>query len=160
MVTTGTQTYIAVGTSTTIRLADADAKDETTSDRLAGLEFTRASDGNFVLHGTTLVPGRAITVGSGSSTTTLRITTVQNTPAVIVDGTLTRKLGHDEPSKIGVPSASLPAVTTPPSPPTITHTAADPTSPSKDSAAPKHGIVQKVVIFTLVPMLLALFLAA
>lgn len=160
MLTTDTKTYIAVGTSTTILLADADPKDKTSTDRLAGLEFTRASDGNFVLHGTTLVPGQAITVGSGSLTTTLKITTVQHTPAVVVDGTLTRKLGHNEPSRVGVPSASLPAVTTPPSPPANTHATADQATSSATSAAANYGKVQNVRIFALVPVLLGVLFAA
>lgn len=129
MFTTGTQTYIAIGTSTTVALADGDRNGDSTVELPAPLEFTRASNGDFVLNGTTLTSGRPVTLGSGASKTTLEITTMQRTPAVIIDGTLTRKLGHHEASSFGVPSASLPAVTTPAGPPKTT-----PSVPAKTSS--------------------------
>lgn len=116
MLTTGTQTYIAVGMSTTIRLDGANQQNRVSTDHLSALAFTRASDGIFVLHGTTLVPGSPVTIGSGISKTTLEITTIHHTPAVVVDGTLTQRLGYDEPSRVGIASASPADVTTPPLP--------------------------------------------
>ena len=144
MLTTGSQTYIAIGTSTTIAVTGVDQKDKSSIRSLAALEFTRAPDGDFVLDGTTLTSGRPVTVGSGTSKTTLQITTVQHTPAVIIDGTLTRKLGHDEASSFGVPSASLPAVTTPPLPPMATQSVPDQTSSTATSGGVRFQVVHKL----------------
>jgi hypothetical protein len=144
MLTSGSQTYIAFGTSTTIAVTDLDRKDKSSAKSLAALEFTQAPNGNFVLNGTTLSSDRPVTVGSGASRTTLQITTLQHTPAIIIDGTLTRKLGHDEASGFGVASASLAAVTTPPLPSMTTHSVPYQTSSTATSEGARFEVVGKL----------------
>lgn len=109
MLVKGGDTYIAIGTSTTVPFG-------TPTDDVAAMKFTRASDGNFVLHGTTLVSGEPITIGSGDSQTTLRMTTVHSNPAVIIDGTLTERLGHNTSSSQVISSNHLPVITNGPDP--------------------------------------------
>lgn len=79
---------------------------------LDDLAFTRASNGNFVLDGTTLEPGEAITVGSGRDRTTVAMTSLQSAPAIVIDGTMTAQLsGFPNAMNSSSSSTSLPAVT-------------------------------------------------
>lgn len=107
MLTLHSRTYIAVGTTKTVPL------DGTTSTANA-LAFTRASNGDFVLHGTTLASGQPITIGRGTDRTTLRLTSVRGTPAIVVNNATTELLGHNAVSSSmgALPSiTSLPATT-------------------------------------------------
>lgn len=87
MLMSSSSTFIAIGSTTTIPLID-----DTSS--AMPLAFTKASNGEFVLHGTTLASGKPITIGRGSDQTTLRMTTMGGIPAVVVDGATTKLLGH------------------------------------------------------------------
>lgn len=112
MYTQGSRILLALGTTRTLNLftvpASGASLDETSSSD-AGLAFTQASDGNFVLHGTTLLPGESVTIGTGRERTTLAITSLQSVPAIVIDGTATQKLTHPPiPSTSGT---SLPAIT-------------------------------------------------
>jgi hypothetical protein len=93
MLTSNSRTYVAIGTSSPVLLAGAKEKTTSTDDGL-DLKFTRAPNGNFVLHGTTLVPGEPVTIGHGLSKTTLGVTTVNSTPAIVLGGSITELLGH------------------------------------------------------------------
>ena len=110
-------TYVAIGTSTTVALAEGKPT-HATSNVYTEFEFTRASNGDFVLHGTSLSPGEPITVGIGASKTTLRIITISSTPAIVIDGSHTRFLGHNtvnSMSKFSAPPATAaPSATAPP----------------------------------------------
>ena len=107
MLTTSSHTFIAIGTSETVPLGGT-----TSIQSDAALAFTQASDGNFVLHGTTLASGKPVTIGTGSFQTTLRMTTVNSTPAIILDGSLTELLGHATQPETSSSSieTSLPAI--------------------------------------------------
>ncbi|KAK5172279.1 uncharacterized protein LTR77_003917 [Saxophila tyrrhenica] len=105
MLTASSSTFIAIGTTTTVPLIP------TTSDA-DPLAFTKASDGNFVLHGTTLADGKPITVGDRGDRTTLRMISVSGRPGVGVDGTTTRMLEHGHvSSNVASSSDSLPEIT-------------------------------------------------
>ena len=86
MLTSVGRTFVAVDTSTTVPLG---AKSSTTPP----LALTRASNGNFVLSGTTLEPGKPVTIGQAGAETTLEVTSVNSTPAIVLDGTATDLLG-------------------------------------------------------------------
>ena len=159
MLTTGTRTYIAVGTSTTVPLGAPHSEGLSTGD-VAALEFTRASNGDFVLHGTTLVSGLPITIGIGVSRTTLRITTIHHTPAVVVDGTLTERLVHDEKSSTSASSTALPRITSAPPPRGSTHRTSSETSKSSGSTVakpiPKRSQVVLISMISAVILLISI----
>lgn len=130
------KTWLAYGTSVAIAIdpilpSSSPARDLGSDED--GLAFTQASDGNFVLHGTTLLPGESITIGSGRSQTTLAVTTLQSGPAIVIDGRTTQQLAHPFTSTSRV---SLPAVTQQPSgtPPPVVSTPAT-TFPVTDNGA-------------------------
>lgn len=92
MGTSGGDTWLAAGTST--RRVFHPAPTTSSSVDFDDLAFTQASNGDFVLHGTTLEPGEPITIGSGQDRTTLAITSLQSLPAIVIDGTMTAQLSH------------------------------------------------------------------
>ena len=106
MLTSIGHTFIAIGTSTTIPFG-------TKSSANPPLDFTRASNGNFVLSGTTLKPGKPITIGSAGAETTLKVTLLNSTPAILLDGTATDLLGVATLSSDIAPSSAtgLPVIT-------------------------------------------------
>ncbi len=120
MLTSSSRTFVAIGSTTTIPLFEA-------SSSAVPLAFTKASDGNFVLHGTTLASGKPVTVGEGIDRTTLRMTTVSGAPAVVVDGTTTKLLGHAPVASSAGQSVSGSL------PPVITHASAPPVGPASTS---------------------------
>lgn len=137
MLTSSSHTYVAIGTSTTIMLADNPAT-VASDESIATLHFLQALDGNFVLHGTTLVSGYPVTIGSGSAKTTLRLTTISSKPAVVLDETVTEQLGRVTPSShiTSSPDLSLPSITRGPTSGVLTHlepTVARSSSSSADS---------------------------
>lgn len=106
MLTSSSRTLVALGTTTTL---DTSGKSSSPSP----LAFTRASDGNVVLHGTTLASGVLITIGDVGHRTTLRLTTVSNAPAIVVNGNTTELLGHNTQTRRPSvsKSISLPVIT-------------------------------------------------
>lgn len=132
MFTRGSTTLFAMGTTSTIAMA-VESSAASSADG-ADLAFTQASDGNFVLDGTTLAPGRPITVGSGPDRTTLAITTFQSVPAIVIDGSLTERLTHPR-----VSSSSTPAL------PKIAHAPSSATfAPSRVLAEPSTSLTSAV----------------
>lgn len=112
MYTQGSLTLLALGTTRTLNLftmpASAASSGQISSSD-AGLAFTQASNGNFVLRGTTLLPGDPVTIGTGTERTTLAITSIQSVPAIVIDGTATQKLTH--PPIPSTSATSLPPIT-------------------------------------------------
>ncbi|KAK3719010.1 hypothetical protein LTR37_004573 [Vermiconidia calcicola] len=100
MLTSSSQTFIAVGTTTTVPLDDKASSSPISA-------FIEASRGNFVLHGATLQSGESVTIGSSSSKSTLRMTTGRNPPELVVDESVTIPL---EPAAT-CNNSSLPAKT-------------------------------------------------
>ena len=82
MLTSSSQTFIAVGTTTTVPLDDKASSSPISA-------FIEASRGNFVLHGTTLQSGESVTIGSRSLKSTLRMTTGRDPPELVVDASVT-----------------------------------------------------------------------
>lgn len=108
MFTDSSETYIALGTSTTIGLGIPDVPLSIVATYTAGsMTFASASDGGLVIDGTTLETGSEVTVGTGEARTALSLASVGGTPAVVVGGTTTEAFGS-----IGQANTqSLPAVT-------------------------------------------------
>ena len=125
MLTLSSSTYIAIDSSQPVPLA-GDPETRTSSHVMVALAFTQASDGNFVLNGTTLASGQPITLGTGDMRTTLRMTTVSSTPAVVLDGTTTELLGYQSSPSLPLSSITspFPSITEPSSVRTL-ETAAD-----------------------------------
>ncbi len=138
MLTSSSQTYIAIGTMRTITL--------TAPTSAAALAFTQASDGNLVIHGTTLVPGHPITLGTGSSRTTLRLTSMDNGPAIVLNGNTTEVLSHLRPqgrttsSSVHISLDSTPLSMAPmPSHPVVPTSSAGGASSVSGSCPRRHG---------------------
>ena len=141
MFTYRSETLLAVGTSRTLELYDASTR-KTTADDLA---FTQASDGNFVLDGTTLFPGRPITIGSGADRTKLAITSFQSMPAIVIDGSVTQQLAPDPIST----NSALPPVTSVSAPATsesrVASSGSDTASTSSESAGSKGATRSQIL---------------
>lgn len=120
MVTRGSTTLFALGTTRTLGMLPL----STQATQASGTElaFSQASNGNFVLNGTTLVPGKPVTIGSGSARTTLAVTSVQSMPVLVIDGLTTERLAH-------LPISTSSAL------PKITHAPTSAPSPSSSPAA-------------------------
>jgi hypothetical protein len=111
MIVTDSSTWIAVGDTKTVPLVEH-------SSSKVPFAFTRASNGNFVLDGTTLKPSQPITVGATGHKTTLQYIMRSGVPAIILDGSTTELLTRPNVTLSShIRSAGLPVITHASAPP-------------------------------------------
>lgn len=155
MLTRGSTTLLAMGKTRTIVML---ARSSTTANAFAeDWGLTRAPDGNFELDGTALTPGKPITFGTGTERTRLAITSIQEIPAIVIDGSLTMPLAQA--SRLAnstlpfVTHASTPPATPSTSMPPIQATSASVTSDSVAVATARMGYVAFLLAAALLVLL-------
>ena len=107
MLTSKGKTFIALGTTKTVRFGETPASTKIHEATYAAdsMTFTAGADGDLIIDGKTIRPGHVVTLKSGSEEITVGATSLREKPAVVIDGTTTEILRPVSSSRLSGSSA-------------------------------------------------------